>query len=344
MRKEPAIRLILVVLSLLGSMVFTGCGFTYVINASHRLDPDDAKEFIVEKTEVAPITEISIHTGIAEVEVVEADKFYVEINYLYWAEEPEYSLKNGMLFFDDSDSFPNSYSINFKMDNYIRIYIPKDSSFDTIRIEDASGDVDINSFTTDELKVNVSYGDFTMLEAAAIDADITLSSGSSKINDFQVSELDYTNSYGDADFTNINQTTLESEEETTYRKLNIAMSSGDVDIRNLNSGKVKITNAYGDILMDHLTADDLELKLSSGSCELTKVDVEDTYISNSYGNVTLSMIGSEKDYSLDLDTSYGKIKVGSSRSDDHYQVVNGTSQRIQAELSSGDITVNFTEE
>lgn len=344
MRIKAATRLILVALLILGSMFMTGCGFTYVINSSHRLDRDDAREFIIQKTEVEPITEINIHTGIAEVEIVESDQFYVEIDYLYWEEEPDYSLKDGKLFFDDSDSFPNSYSINFNLDNQIKIYIPKDSRFASIRIEDASGDVDISGFISDELEVSVSYGDFTMKEATALDTEITLSSGSSSITDFQANKLDFTNSYGNADFTNINQATTQADADITYDRFLIAMSSGDVDIRGLNSNEVKITNSYGDIILSELTAQELELKLSSGSCKLTEGDVTDTYISNSYGNVTVNMIGAEKDYSLDLDTSYGKIKVGENAYDEHYQVDTGIGRKLQAELSSGDVTVGFTKE
>ncbi|MBP1755386.1 MAG: hypothetical protein H6Q59_1784 [Firmicutes bacterium] len=328
---------------ILSSSLLAGCGFNYVINATNRLDREDAKEFVVAKTEVSPITEISIHTGIAQVELIEADKFYVEIDYLYWEDEPEYSLENGKLFFDDRDCFPNSYSIDFNLDNRIKIYLPKDSHFDDINIEDASGDVSLNGFVADELDVTVSYGDFTMEEAAALDTEITLSSGYSKIKDFQARDLNFTNSYGNADFTDINTKSSRLPVDTTYDNFNIAMSSGDVDIAGINSSKVKITNSYGDIVLGDLTTDELELKLSSGNCVLTSGKVAKAYISNSYGNVSLNILGALADYSLDLDTSYGKIKVGENHYEDHYTTDTDTGKKIRAELSSGDVTIDFVE-
>jgi hypothetical protein len=320
----------------------TGCGFTYVINATNRLDRDDAKEFNIEKTNADPITDIDIHTGIAEVELIEADQFYIEIEYLYWEEEPEYSYENGEFFFDDSECFPDSYSIGFNLDNHIRIYLPKGSQLNNIRIEDASGDVNINGFIAEELDVTVSYGDFTMKEAAAMDADITLSSGASRITDFQAGELNFTNSYGNATFTDINTTPLRLPEGTLHDYFNVSMSSGEVEITGLNSNSVDITNSYGDITMDTFTTDKLELNLSSGNCEIVQGNAVTTEISNSYGNVTLLMLGASTDYTLNLDTSYGKINVGENRYDEHVAIQGEGNRTIKAELSSGDVAVDFT--
>jgi DUF4097 and DUF4098 domain-containing protein YvlB len=320
----------------------SGCGVNYVLNATNRLDLDDASEFNIAKTEVEPITDINIRTGIAEVELVEADKFYVEIDYLYWEEEPEYSLKDGELYFDDSESLPNSYSINFNLDNHIKVYIPKNSQLNKINIKDSSGDVNINGFIVDELDVTVSYGDFTMKEAAALDAEIILSSGSSKITDFQAKELNFTNSYGNADFTEINTQVLRLPKDTTYDQFKVSMSSGDVDITGLVSNTIDITNSYGDITMDGLTSDELELNLSSGNCDLTNGDLITADISNSYGNVTLAMLGDAEDYALDLDTSYGKIRVDGDRFEEHLTRNEGADRKIMTELSSGDVTVEFT--
>lgn len=334
----------LVLFTTVSIVLLTGCGFTYVINATNRLDRDDAKEFHIEKTKAEPITDIDIHTGIAEVEIIEAEDYYVEIDYLYWEEEPEYSLENGKLFFDDSDCFPNSYSISFNLDNIIRIYIPKGSKMDNISIEDASGDVAISSFTAEELDITVSYGDFTMKDAAAVDADITLSSGNSRITDFQVSELNFTNSYGKASFTDINTTPLRLPADTIWEYFSATMSSGDIVIKGLNTNSVDITNSYGDIRMDTIKVNDLELGLSSGDCELIQSDAVTTDISNSYGDVSLQQLGTPTDYSLDLDTSYGKIRVGEKHYENHVNLDGTGNRKIKAELSSGNVAVDFTEE
>jgi DUF4097 and DUF4098 domain-containing protein YvlB len=333
----------LVLFIIITTALMTGCGFTYVINATNRLDRDDAKEFTIEKNVVDPITDINIRTGIAEVELIESDQFYVEIEYLYWEDEPEYSLENGELYFNDTDCLPNSYSINFNLDNHIRIYLPKGSKMNNIRIEDASGDVNISSFIAEELDITVSYGDFTMKEAAAADTDITLSSGTSNITDFQSGEIDFTNSYGNANFTNINVTPLQLAQDTTFDRFNVTMSSGDVKMKGLASKTIEITNSYGDITIDTLTTDEIELNLSSGNCEIMNGDIISTDIRNSYGDVTLGLLGVVNDYSLDLDTSYGKIQVEENHYEDHVTIQGNGTRMIKTELSSGDVAVDFTE-
>jgi DUF4097 and DUF4098 domain-containing protein YvlB len=119
------------------------------------------------------------------------------------------------------------------------------------------------------------------------------------------------------------------------------MSSGDVEIKGLISKSIDITNSYGDITMDTLTADNLELSLSSGDCELVKGGVATMDIRNSYGDVALGLLGASTDYSLDLDTSYGKIRVGENHYEDHANLDGKGTGKIKAELSSGDVTIDF---
>jgi DUF4097 and DUF4098 domain-containing protein YvlB len=323
-------------------LLLGGCGYSYGFHYStNKLDRDDASDFTIAKTEVEPITQIDIHSKVAEVELISSDKFYVEINYLYWEEKPEYSLENGVLFFDDSESLPDNYSIDFHLRNVIRIYLPQNSSLKKVGIEDASGDVSVEGFIAEELDITVAYGDLTMKKAVAADAEISLASGTSKITDFEVGKLDYTNSYGNAHFSNINTEASLLPEGSTHEQFNATLSSGDIEINGLNSTNIELSNSYGDISCDKVTAEDMELELSSGNAVVDHSDILSSDITNSYGDVTLTLAGAAADYSLDLDTSYGKIKVDGKSYEEHRKVDNNGSRSIAANLSSGDIKVDF---
>jgi DUF4097 and DUF4098 domain-containing protein YvlB len=329
---------------LAGAGLLTGCGFHYTIgfgNGGNYLDRDDAKEFKVEKSAVDPITSINIHTGMAEVELVKSDDFYVEIDYLYWEEEPEYSLDNGKLYFDDSDSFPNSYSINFSLNNTVKIYLPEASALEDLSIENSTGDVTLAGFVADDMDVTVSYGDLTLKDAAAAEADITLSSGRSRISDFQAGELNFRNSYGNADFTNINTGDALLPADVSYDSADITMSSGDVRITGMNIASVEIDNSYGNITCKDIIANDFRMELSSGNLNVDASDLKNVDIRNSYGDVTLNLSAPAEDYSLDLDTSYGDIKVDGKSYDEHLVLENAGAGEITAKLSSGDIKVTF---
>lgn len=334
-------RIILIALLLTACTVLCGCGFSYVINSANQLERADAKEFNLDKTEVPSITRIEIHTRIADVEFIQADSFAVEINYLYWDREPDYELKDGELYFDDSDSFPESYSINFNLHNTIRVYLPKDSAMEYVSIKNASGDVDITGFVTEDLDVTVSYGNFTMQEAGASDADITLSSGTSKISDFNAGTLDFINSYGNARFTNINSVNFSLPGGSAAEEVKISMSSGSVDIDGMYAQDVDIRNSYGDVTCDRIQADTAEFNLSSGDLLLKHGSIERTEVKNSYGDVTMRLPGPASDYALDLDTSYGKLKVDGDNYEEHVERSGNGSKSIKANLSSGDVIVDF---
>ena len=332
----------MILLLILIGAVTTGCGYhlTYG-NGGNFLDREDAHEFKVEKTLVDPIKTIVIETGMGEVELKEADDFYVELDYLYWKEKPSYSISNGKLSFDDSRAFPNSYSLNFNLHNKITVYLPEGSTLEDVVIQTSSGDVKMEGFIADELDVSVSYGDFTMKNAAATDAEISLSSGTSKISDFQVTKLDFTNSYGNSSFTNINTGDDLITDNMEYQDLNITMSSGDVILKSARTSSIDINNSYGDITCDAIIAEDFDADLSSGDLDLSSANLASIDISNSYGDVILGLLGPEAEYSLDLSTSYGGIRVGNQKYEDHYDTDHSGSRTVSADLSSGNIKVKF---
>lgn len=336
--------MITVLFILMTGVFFTGCGFNYSYSFStNKLKRADAMEFNVEKAVVEPITKIDIRTGTAEVELIPSDNYYVEINYLYWEDKPKYTFENGVLKFDDRDALPENYSINFNLDNSIKIYLPSKTDMSSLVIKNSCGDVTVAGFQTDRPDITVSYGDFIMKEASASQADITLSSGRSKISDSYIGSLDFTNSYGNANFTNINTGERISTDEASTDTINITMSSGDIDVNGLYCNSINITNSYGDITCEEVTATEFDMDLSSGNLDVTKSDLMDVNLNNSYGDIDLLLVGSEDAYNLDLHTSYGSITVGSDKYEEEFIRENNGARVVNANLSSGDLTLNFND-
>lgn len=323
--------------------LLTGCSIRYSSGGFgvNVLKRSDAKEFAIEEDASESITSINICTRNADVELIEADKYYVEINYLYWDEAPEYGIKNGELYFDDQDCFPNSYSINFSLHNEIKIYLPKDTLLEDLKVTNSSGDVTLAGFAADSLDATISYGDFALSHAAVYEADITLSSGSSKISDFEVGKLEFTNSYGNAKFSNINTGDDTVLSDLSYDRLQISMSSGNVTINQLKMDNIDIDNSYGDITLEKIVVDEMDIDLSSGKLDISDADLKDLKVSNSYGDVALSLKGTAADYNMDLDTSYGKIVVDGKAYEEHYDSDEGGSRELTADLSSGDVRISF---
>lgn len=334
----------IIILLMLAVALFSACRYNInygTVSMENILRKEDAKEYSVKKTNIPPISSIEITTRIADIELVKADDYYIEINYLYWEDEPQYKMTDKKLTFSDDKSMPNSYSINFDPKNIVRVYIPEDAQFDKIYLDSSSGNIELEGFKADNLKAKSSYGNIKLEACAATEANLKLSSGNSSITDFQTGELDYSNSYGNAKFKNINTGESKLSADISFDKLNISMSSGNAEFKNVFIKSLEISNSYGNIDCDGITADRFKAKLSSGNLNIDEADIRELDIDNSYGYVNLKLLGKESDYSYDLDTSYGKIKVNNISYDDRLLKDNDAAGSISADLSSGDISISF---
>lgn len=330
-------------LTLISAALFCGCSRKIIFSGfgSRLLKKEDAKNFKLDKTLIQPIDTVEINTRLADIEIIQADDYYIEISCLYWDSEPEYLLENGRLIFDDNNSIPNSYSISFNPHNIVKLYLPKDALLERVSLRCASGDVSISGLTAKKLKAYLSYGDLTMANTAAAEAEIKLSSGNSTISDIHVGDLDYSNSYGDLKLSDVNIGESRLPAEAGFDEIEISMSSGDAKIDELYSKDLVIKNSYGDIDCREVTADSFEAKLSSGDLTVDRSDIKNLDLSSSYGDISLELAGGENDYSLDLKTSYGNITVNGKKYDDKLTIYNDGDRSIFAGLSSGDLRIKF---
>ncbi len=320
--------------------VLSGCGFRVSFN-TNELRKEDASEFVVEKTAVEPVKSIDISTGTAEIELTQDDNYYVAIHYYYWEDAPDYSSEGGVIRFDDSNVFPDSYSITFNMNNYVKIYLPKDAQLDKINIRTASGDVSIADFLTDDLDVGVSYGDLSVKNASAKNASVNMSSGNGEFKDFNVQDLELDNSYGNITMSDINTGDIPAGIDAAQADMELSLSSGNCSIDSLTGRSMEISNSYGDISCKGVALGEFESDLSSGSLTMSKSTADSIDVDNSYGNATVSLNGSEEDYSLDLSTDYGKIKVDNTEYEKNLVREKTGNKSIKADLSSGDIELEF---
>ena len=336
-------KITLLLISTLFVILLNGCNSNsrYHFTNTNELKKEDAKNFIIEKSKIDTLSKIVISTRIGNIEFIEDDDYYIEIDYNYWKDEPDYKIEDGILTFSDKNTLPNSYSINYSIDNVIRVYLPGSANPEQINIETSSGDVSISSFATNKLDIKVSYGDLIIENAAAVKAKINLSSGKTKISDFNVGTLTYSNSYGNATFTDINSGTISLPTTSQNDFIEINMSSGQCSINGLQSDSLSINNSYGDVTCKNLIVNELTSSLSSGDLTISKSAIKDAKIKNSYGDVELSLTGKAEDHSLDLKTSYGSIKVDGRKYDNQLTRENNGANHISAKLSSGNIDISF---
>lgn len=322
-------------------IVFTGCEYSLSFSNTTRYSMADTKELKIEKTKVEDLKRINIDSRIGDIEFIKSEDFYVEIDYWYFLDKPEFSTDDGILEFDDYRSFPQSYNLDFSLKNTIKIYLPGKADLERIDIKAASGDISLSDFLADQLKVSVAYGDLELINAEVRDADISMASGSSEISDFNMESLAYTNSYGEADFKNINVKATDHNPDPAKSSLKISMASGDGTFDTVTGKTLDISNSYGNISCKGMVMEQLDADLSSGNLKVTGSSVGNLDLSNSYGDVILQLKGHAGDYELDLGTSYGSIEVEGKSYDGHLRRESGGANSISADLSSGDIELEF---
>ncbi len=124
-------------------------------------------------------------------------------------------------------------------------------------------------------------------------------------------------------------------------ELDIHASSGTVDLNGIEYEELKMKLSSGDFKVSDSRIEKITTDMSSGSTTLEDVEAEKVDMESSSGKITLDLIGKEDDYSFDIDTSSGEIKIGDKELDDHYETEGNKSKSIKVDASSGDVTVNF---
>lgn len=92
-----------------------------------------------------------------------------------------------------------------------------------------------------------------------------------------------------------------------------------------------------------LTANEVSVDCGSGDIEIRSLDAVKTDIDSGSGDVTISMKGTEEEYSYEVDSGSGDVYIGSrnySGSDTSYGNENG-SREIEIDSGSGDIRIKF---
>lgn len=161
------------------------------------------------------------------------------------------------------------------------------------------------------------------------DLDLNVSSGDIIINGVNVS--------GKADLSSGDISIRDSE----GRDLDIETSSGSISLEDAGYRKLKLHASSGDIKLNECSMDELESKTSSGEMLLEDILTDRVDLSSSSGDVTLSVKGSEDDYSYDIDTSSGSIRVGDRKLEGDYSFGDNKEKSIKAETSSGNVTISF---
>ncbi|MDD3218016.1 MAG: DUF4097 family beta strand repeat-containing protein [Lachnospiraceae bacterium] len=95
----------------------------------------------------------------------------------------------------------------------------------------------------------------------------------------------------------------------TAQNLEVKLESGDFTGKSIASDKMTLRNEYGGIKIDEMKSENAEFKIESGDLALDKAQLGDLSIDCEYGNAVLGLAEQLNQYALDLENEYGDIKL-----------------------------------
>lgn len=251
---------------------------------------NDQGKYIEESKDLKEIKNLEISAGYGNIYIEEGDSFRLEYGYDDMFVIPEYKSENGKVSFNLKNVQQNGISLigigdfyNQKQQDYIKVILPKDIELD-------------------QLKVNADYGELSLNQADIKKLIIEGDSGNTSITNVNMDEMDLDLDYGKLEMENCVVPKLMIDNET---------SSSDMKLKNITSKNVEIRTDYGNISIDEMKADQVEIANSNGSVDLRNVEGNTKHkrmdvlsIKGEYGNFNLKNI---KTNSLNIENEYGTV-------------------------------------
>lgn len=128
-------------------------------------------------------------------------------------------------------------------------------------------------------------------------------------------------------------------------ELVMALGVGDVDLENVSFRNVSCAIGTGDFDAESVEAESLEAASGMGDVDGENLRVSGTAtISCGMGDVELSLKGRQEDYSYDLSTEMGEVRLNQQSVSKHYQEsTNGEAPLVKITNGMGDISLRVSE-
>lgn len=304
------------------------------------------KPYTLEKTAIDSFSSADLNIEYGDLIIVPSDGYYLEYNLPGISVEPSYSVQNEAFTFQqrsnqgyhlfDSTLF---YGVYDSEKYYINLYVPKDQYFTMLHIYNSSGDIKLPDLKTASIKITDEFGNIDMEQFEGENLKIDMGSGTFKAGDMSVEQIEIKNSYGDVECQNL-----------TGKEGKIRLNSGELSAESVKIDDIAIKNQYGDVRMQGLSGKNSEIRLGSGLLKVENLSITNLDVENTYGDVRVRLNDAVDQYGFDLRTEYGQIKIlgvvssSSDNEESQYIINKGKEKNIRIECESGDIEVTASQD
>ncbi len=174
-------------------------------------------------------------------------------------------------------------------------------------------------------------------DASVKKADIKIESGDLDIDGVDIGEIKVKDEYG---YVKLNE--IQSD------KIEIEADSGSIKGEKITANTVELKDSFGSINLDDLKTKTANMKVESGSIHIDNGEIDEADLESEFGSIELSLKGKETDYSYNLNTEFGSMKINGNKvgkeegeSDINKYSKEGGSKTIKAKTESGSIKIDF---
>lgn len=324
---------LIVALSLFGAglviclCLFTISGFDYSrfyvnINPAGKVNEDVVAEY-VDKSFAGSVSSINIVTSDADIIVTLSSDDKIHLSYNN-TETSYFDLKNDSSAIRLQQSRTHSIMLfGFGSDNTVELSIPENYK-GSLQLSSASGDIDLSDVGADDgIVLSSVSGKITANGGACKELKADTSSGDIELSGFSTHSVSASSVSGKISVQN-----LEGK-----LSLDANTSSGDIKLRGINAHELEAETISGSISLDSVSGSEAELDTASGDVRLLSVDYRELSFDSVSGSITGTLIGTEEDYTVFVDTFSGTNDLSSHR---------GRGARtLELSSTSGDFHIGF---
>lgn len=323
-------------LSALGFAFGARGGYAFFEDGRLRIVSSD-ENIIVREMDVAQFDVVEVKTGSASIELIASDSYGFEISLPQYVGKPSWSITDGKLAIDAS-SQANMFSIvNFNIaSHYVKVYYPvgNASVLKSVDLTASSGGILLQGVSAESISLKASSGSISAEVPYYRQATARNSSGSITFN-------------GNGDNASLilvaNSGTIRAD-SSGCAIVDISNSSGSITLSGdtLPSAEVQLKASSGTIRSEIPAWQSLTAKNTSGSINIIGQPHGNTSASVSSGSITMTLNGDESDFSYDMSTTSGTIRIGGQRIGSPARYSSDTAgNTLMADATSGSIRVDF---
>lgn len=125
------------------------------------------------------------------------------------------------------------------------------------------------------------------------------------------------------------------------KKLEISLGTGNIKGYDIVAAQVDIDGGVGNISLDNVTFADTKIEGGVGNINIQGLLTGYTKLKCGVGSVDLSIVGDYDDYSFDIESGLGSIRINGDKVSDMKKTVNGATNELDVEGGVGSINIDI---